>query len=105
MMPPWARATIVIIIAVLLALALLFFLPDASSEITLPPSRYEAELIALERAAVDQAYHDQIVHLFQIWMKDAAGQPQRAITGARTARKAYEDVRENLARREQALSR
>ena len=72
---------------------------DAQGEIA-PITKYEPELVALDREAVRIAYRDQIQHLFQVWMKDEHGQPQRAQVGARQARKAYVDVMNALEERE-----
>jgi len=68
-----------------------------------PLSKYEDRLIALDRAALDEAYREQIHHLFAVWMKDDTGQPGRAVVGARKARKAYEDAWDGIERREQML--
>jgi hypothetical protein len=69
----------------------------------LPISKYEKRILEIDRAAVDQAYHDQILHLFQNWMKDEREQPLRAMVGARQARSAYERVMNAIEEREQRL--
>src|SRR5215813_162551 len=69
----------------------------------LPPSKYDAELVKLNKEAVRDAYHAQIVHLFQTWMKDDTGQPQRAVTGAQNARRAYIAVMTELDKTEANL--
>lgn len=43
--------------------------------------------------AVDEALHDQIKVLFQVWMKDDRGQPDRARVGARAAIRAHQAAR------------
>lgn len=43
--------------------------------------------------SLDEALHDQIKYLFQIWMKDERGQPDRAKVGARAAIKAHQAAR------------
>lgn len=91
-----------IVLVILLALALFGYLTDrwdAQAQTILQPgqtelqplalSKYEQHIIELDRAAVDDAYKNQITHLFQTWMKDESGQPKRAETGARQARTAY----------------
>jgi broad specificity phosphatase PhoE len=93
--------TVAIVIAILIALALYGYLTGSweveaqtqRERVPLPPlplSKYEKRLLEIDRAAVDQAYHDQILHLFQTWMKDESEQPLRAAKGARQARSAYE---------------
>jgi len=94
--------TMIIVIVVLLLLSLGGWISggwEAQGE-PAPITKYEAELIAIDREAVKIAYRDQIQHLFQVWMKDEHGQPQRAQVGARQARRAYIDVMNVLEERE-----
>ena len=35
--------------------------------------------------AIDVAYRDQVQHLFEVWMRDAKDQPDRAKTGVQNA--------------------
>jgi hypothetical protein len=90
--------TVIIVLAVLFALALYGYLiggweAEAQPQRLVPPiSKYEDRLLELDREAADQAYREQIMHLFQTWMKDERDQPMRALTGARQARSAYERV-------------
>jgi hypothetical protein len=76
----------------LFALALFGYLTggwDVQAETTLPPSKWDDRIAELDKEAVETAYKTQIEHLFEIWMKDDRGQPDRAVTGARNARKAF----------------
>jgi hypothetical protein len=66
-------------------------------------SKYEKRLLEIDRAAIDQAYHEQILHLFQTWMKDESGQPHRAGTGAKQARSAYERSMDAIEERQRRL--
>jgi hypothetical protein len=66
-------------------------------------SKYEREFIDLDRNAVKEAYHNQILHLFQIWMRDETGQPARAIKGATQARSAFERTMDAINDRERKL--
>jgi hypothetical protein len=67
-------------------------------------SKYEQQFVELDRAAITQAYRDQIYHLFSVWAKDHSGQPKRAVTGARQARIMYEQAMTVIEEREQRLS-
>lgn len=67
------------------------------------PSPYDAHIFALDKQALDEAYRDQIKHLFEIWMKDERDQPRRAVIGARAARKAYVGAISEIERREREL--
>jgi len=50
---------------------------------------YDRRILDLERTAIEAAFNEQIVHLYQTWMKDDTGQPDRAGKGAQQARRAY----------------
>jgi hypothetical protein len=65
-----------------------------------PISKYEERLLSLDRAAVEDAFHEQIKRLFEVWMKDDTGQPARAAVGAKQARKAYEQAMDAIEKRE-----
>jgi len=69
------------------------------------PSKHDEHLFALDREAADNAYRNQIEHLFEIWLKDDVGQPGRAAVGARKARKAYIDVINAIEKREKDLQK
>jgi hypothetical protein len=85
--------TLIIILVILFALAAFGYFTgrwgdDAEAQ-TVPPSKYDIRLLELDREAIEEAYKNQIMHLFETWMKDERGQPQRAVTGARQAQRAY----------------
>jgi hypothetical protein len=46
--------------------------------------------------AVDEALKDQVMHLFEVWMRDLKDQPDRAAQGARNAIDAYLHARETV---------
>lgn len=106
----------VIAIALLLAVALGGYLsggwnigPEqytvASAEEPLIYSKHSERLLQLDREAVDNAYRHKIEQLFDVWMRDSTGQPERAVTGARIATKAYMDIMKELDRREEQLQK
>lgn len=87
----WAIAALAI--AVLIAYGLVLMVPhEATGEVVMPSSVYNHRLDAIDREAVENAYRDQVHHLFIGWMKDATGQPARAINGQRQARRAYIEI-------------
>lgn len=47
--------------------------------------------------AVDEALKDQVMHLFEVWMRDFKEQPERAAQGTRNAIYAYLRAREAVA--------
>src|SRR5215471_1858139 len=89
--------TFCIVLGLLFALALYGFLTGAWTEAqgkerkAPPPEtviaaleppldpKHERKLLDLDRGAIEQAYYDQIRHVFEIWMKDDTDQPRRAI--------------------------
>lgn len=87
-------AIIALAIAVLLAYLLVNIFPHEvqSESVPMPRSVYDQRLDGLDREAVENAYRDQVQHLFIGWMKDSTGQPARAINGQRTARRAYIEI-------------
>jgi hypothetical protein len=90
--------------AVLLAI---FFAGEAA--INLPPplerSQYDEHLLAIDREALEDAYHRQIGLLFEGWMKDPTGQPDRFLLGLRKATRAYIAAMDGAKAREQEIKR
>jgi hypothetical protein len=101
--------TVVIIVLIVIFLAICGYLlgrweAEAQPQRLVPPiSKYEKRLLELDREGADQAYRDQIMHLFQTWMKDEREQPMRALVGARQARSAYDRVMNAIEERERKL--
>jgi hypothetical protein len=100
---------IVFVVLAILIMALVGFLSgrwDVEAQ-PLPPvplSKYERQLIDLDRAAISMAYHDQVHDLFRTWAKDGTDQPRRAVRGARQARSMYEQSMMAVEEREQRLN-
>jgi len=92
------------VIALVIAVAIAYFIisMSASEGEPLGPSKFDAELIAIDREALREAYRNQLVHLFIVWMKDETGQPGRATVGARQARRAYIEAMGRIEEREQS---
>jgi hypothetical protein len=96
--------TMVIVLVILFALAAFgYFIGgwDEAQGEPLLPSKFDKELIALDKEAIKQAYHDQVVRLFAVWMKDEHDQPRRALVGINQARRAYIESMTALEKREQ----
>ena len=73
-----------------------------------PPQLYEgvpfdAHLLALDRRALDEAYHNQLLLLFSIWLKQQATDPRQITNGLQIARRAYNQAAGQIAKREQAM--
>jgi len=78
---------------------------DTGESEPLPPalSPYDKHIIEMDREALDEAYRGQVMHLFATWMRDATGQPGRAIVGVANARLAYIEAMKAIERREKEL--
>jgi hypothetical protein len=64
----------------------------------------DATLLRLDKRALDEAYHTQLLKLWGVWL--ASGAPDEAknfITGLRIARRAYTQAASQIARRETEL--
>jgi hypothetical protein len=73
-----------------------------------PPQLYEgvpfdAHLLELDKRALDEAYHNQLLLLFNIWLKQQAVDPRQITNGLQVARRAYNQAASQIVRREQAL--
>ena len=67
----------------------------------LPTSKWDSRMFALDRDAADEAYRDQVKHLFLVALKGNDPQAfERATIGARNVRKAYIAVMEAIDKRE-----
>lgn len=88
-------------LAVSLSYALIVVTRDeAQGEVPpLPSSIYDKRLDEIHREAVEQAYRNQVVHLFETWMRDPTGQPERGTVGARKARSVFIAIMAELDRR------
>src|SRR5262245_60697770 len=93
----------VAIILVAIAFGLVLLLIPGEGQAPAPPSPYDKHLLELDRAALDKAYQAQIGHLFEVWMRDSAGQPERAGKGVQQARRAYIESMKALDARAKAL--
>lgn len=63
----------------------------------------DATLLHLDKRALDEAYHQQLLLLFSVWMRQQAGDNVRLQNGLRLARRAYHTVATQIAKREQEL--
>ena len=87
-----ALALIIIGLVLLLTALIEYLRSDPVEAEPLPPvivSKYAERLDMLDLEAIQAAYKDQIGRLFENWMRDPHGQPERAIKGAYQARSAY----------------
>lgn len=92
-----AAAVVLFLVALILAaIAYLIGTPGPQAAERLPRSPYDAQMLALERQALDEAFRAQINQLFVGWLRDSTDQPERATRGAIKARKAYIQVMQHF---------
>jgi len=101
----WARMIIVVLIAIIIAVGLLLFLPDATGEQKIAeqrvPSKWDDHIDDLERQALDEAFKRHIMQLYNVWVTDNYQPkiPPKAVIGARNARDAYVRSMESIEQR------
>jgi hypothetical protein len=61
----------------------------------------DADLLKLDKQALKEAYHAQLLNLWAVWLKGQAGDPQYFSNGLKIARRAYKQASEQIAKREQ----
>ena len=111
----WQRilvATIIVVATffILLALTRLFGTADAQQRNPgEPPLLYESLqldpiLLALDKRALDEAYHDQLKKLFGVWLSSGGPEDARNFrTGLRIARRSYDLARDAIQAREKQI--
>jgi len=65
----------------------------------------EKKINSMLQKGLDDALHDQIKHLFEVWLRDETEQPRRASVGARAAIRAYRDAVRALQDRERKIEK
>jgi len=104
--------TIIIVLVVLFALALIGYLSGrweaeaAQTQHTEPmwvPSKWDDEIDELERQALGEAFKKHIMQLYSVWVTDNYQPriPPKALVGARNARDAYIRSMESIEKRQQ----
>jgi hypothetical protein len=97
--------TFIIVLAILFALALCGWL-TGGWDVEAKSDLYEdvpidANLLAIDKRALDEAYHAQIIKLWTVWLTQGAGDATHFRNGLRTARSAYSQATQAIAKREQ----
>jgi hypothetical protein len=99
-----------VVIAAAIVIVTIFFLWIANSLLAAQdePQLYEgvsldAMLLRLDKRALDEAYHAQLLKLFGIWLSEGAKDASRFTNGLRIARRSYYTAAKQIAKREQEL--
>jgi hypothetical protein len=102
--------TFIIVLVILFALALVGFMSgrwdEAPAQAVTEVNLYgdvplDATLLRLDRRALDEAYHAQLLKLWGVWLADGAKDPSRFKAGLGNARRAYGLALHEITKREQ----
>ena len=98
---------VVIIVIVLIGMLLLTAREDVQGQslvLMLPPSKWDAQILELDKKALDEAYIEKLKALFSVWVREGLENPERPMKGATQARRAYQEAMRNIEFREQKLN-
>jgi len=108
------RAFLAVIIVVAVFLALLAISRWAEAQQKPPPATesilyenipFDPALLTLDRRALDEAYHQQMLKLFGVWLASGAPEDARNFkNGLNIARRAFGQAREQIRKREETLN-
>jgi hypothetical protein len=79
---------------------------EVEAQTQLEPELYQgipidSKLLHLDKIAIDEAYDDQVRHLFRIWLKGGITTNKEVTAGLKLARQAYNLAASQIAKREQ----
>jgi hypothetical protein len=95
--------TVVIVLVILFLLAAFGYFTgrwDEADAQIVASSKWDDRLIELDKQALEQAYLEQMGHVFSIWLKDGVTDPSRARVGFGNARKGYGAAMTEIEKRE-----
>ena len=107
--------TVVIVLIILFAMAFAGWIsgrwdeaPAQAITQTKPPQMYQgipfdAHLLLLDRRSLEEAYHQQLIFLFTVCLKDGCKDPTYFQNGLRNARRFYGEAARQIATREKEL--
>jgi hypothetical protein len=96
-----ATVIVTVVLILLYILGRIFGTDEAAGQVG--PTPYDQRLLELDRQAIDTAYSNRVQHMFEIWLQDPTGQPQRALVGVGNARRAYVGAMAAIDKREREL--
>jgi len=94
------------IACVLAYLLILIARDDAKGQalvLTLPPTKWDAEMLELEQQALREAYVEKMKQLFGVWVSGGLDDPQRPVKGAAQTRRAFIEIKKIQEQRELEL--
>jgi hypothetical protein len=105
----WATAASVAVVATAVGFAIAYLEGDdmrAGAQAIAVPPQYQQALVDLDRAAVNKAYTEHVVRLFNVWVTDgydATVHTPRGIKGINNGRDAYVRAMEAFEEREKQI--
>lgn len=95
-------AILAIVIAVIIAVGLVMLADPAEPKDTdiYAGVPVDMQLLELDKVALDQAYHNQLLKLWGVWLTDGAKDPTHFKNGLANARRAYSLATKQIAERE-----
>jgi len=102
--PLWVRVAIAV--AAIVAAILLLLMAQTGGQhlvLTLPSTKWDAEMLELERRALQEAYVEKMKQLFGVWVTSGLEDPQRPVKGAAQTRRAFIEIKKIQEVREQEL--
>jgi hypothetical protein len=99
--------TVAIVVILIILLACVGYLSgrwEAQAQ-PIPPSKFDKRIAELDREAIDEAYKEKVMALFNTWLSDPSEQPSRALKGAQNARRAYIGAMQAIERKEAEYAR
>jgi uncharacterized membrane protein len=86
---------------------IVYLMTAAPAQQVSPPSAdlyadipFDPKLLQIDKTALTEAYHDQLKHLFDIWLRGQAQSTKEITTGLKIARRAYGIAAGQIAKRE-----
>jgi hypothetical protein len=117
-MPPletlslWQRIAIAVaavVVAVLLVILISWWASEAEAQTPRNDTAlygdlpFDPALLAIDKQSLAEAYHDQLVHLFGVWIRGRASSTKEITEGLKIARRAYGIAAAQIAKREQQI--
>ena len=100
--------TFIIVLVILFAFALMGWISGRWDEAPAAPRLelysgipIDLHLLKLDRLALEDAYHAQLLKLFGVWLAQGAGDATHFRNGLRNARRAYSEAHQEMDKREQ----
>jgi len=102
----WAIAALALIALLLIAFAFKVYGQTQQQPTQLYEGvTFDASLLALDKRALDEAYHERMLRLFEVWLSSGAPpDAQNFKTGLRITRRAYAQARTQIETREHQLN-